>query len=212
MPRRLLILATAACALAIPACTRLGLIRSADARLVSAESDATLSPDFRLLVHHAEPGDPATDLYFTDLTDDEIDTFFDESGAWTDIRGSIVHLHLFIRPYAGRTPIEPTAANATVRWAVLAQGELGVYTGAGFVLPSRSIAGSNLAGDLSGATLRLTHATGGFHDALGPARLTMGFTTEPDETLARELERRLDAIARRAAPVEVPEVIDDPTP
>ena len=88
--------------------------------------------------------------------------------------------------------------------SLLAEGELGVYTGAGFVLPNRSIAGSNLAGTLSGATLRLTHATPGFHDALGPSRLDMGFTTEPDETVAGELARRLDAIARRALPVEPP--------
>lgn len=204
MPRSLLIIVTVLCCSVLPSCTRLGLINSADAELVSAESEATLSPDFRVLAYVRDEGEQAADLYLTDLSDDGIAAFFDDSGAWTALKGSIVHLHLFIRPYAGRTPIEPTAANAAVRWAVLAEGELGVYTGAGFVLPNRTITGDKLTGNLSGATLRLTHATPGFHDALGPSRLSMGFTAERDEETARALAQRLDAIARRAMPVEVP--------
>lgn len=184
-----------------PGCTRLGIISSADGELVGTESAATLSPDFRVLVFARGESDGTADLYFTDLSDDQIEAYFDDSAAWTTISGSIVHVHMFIRPYAGRTPIESTAANASMRWAVLAEGEIGVYTGAGFVFPGRSLLGSKISGTVRGATLRLTRATEGFHDPLGPSSLSMGFTATEDADTAEGLSRRLDAAARRATRV-----------
>lgn len=195
------ILPFALLALLAPACTRLGLVTSADGELVGAESAATLSPSFRVLVFARGESEGTADLYFTDLSDEQIEAYFDDSAAWTTISGSIVHVHMFIKPYAGRTPIESTAANASMRWAVLAQGEIGVYTGAGFVFPGRSLLGSKISGTVSGATLRLTRATPGFHDPLGPSSLSMGFTAREDAELAEGLSRRLDAAARRAVKV-----------
>ncbi|MFT5423717.1 MAG: hypothetical protein ACI89L_001505 [Phycisphaerales bacterium] len=199
LPRRIIPLALLA--LLVPGCTRLGLISSANGSLVGADSAAVLSPDFRVLVFARSENDSTADLYFTDLSDEQIESYFDDSAAWTQISGSIVHVHMFIKPYAGRTPIQSTAANASMRWAVLADGEIGVYTGAGFVFPGRTLLGSKISGSVRGATLRLTRATEGFHDPLGPSSLSMSFSAKKDADMAEGLSRRLDAAARRATKV-----------
>lgn len=198
-PRPLIPLALIA--LLLPGCTRLGIVSSANGKLVGSASRAVLAPDFRVLVFDRSDDDGTADLYFTDLTDEQIEAYFDDSGAWTKISGSIVHVHMFIKPYAGRTPIESTAANASMRWAVLSDGEIGVYTGAGFVFPGRSLLGSKISGTVRDATLRLTRATEGFHDPLGPSSLSMGFTAKEDAETVEGLSRRLDAAARRATRV-----------
>ncbi|MEO0511394.1 MAG: hypothetical protein AAF108_00650 [Planctomycetota bacterium] len=111
--------------------------------------------------------------------------------------GQLTHIYMFVRPYAGRTPIDPTAANATIRHAVLAGDESGVYVGGGFVLPSTRAASEEFRADLRGASLSLGEATPGFKDLLGSLTMNAEFRAIRDERTARLLERTLRETARR---------------
>ena len=181
-------------------CARLPFGTSSSARLRSLEQSVELSPDLRLRVYVA--GDRNTaDVFLTDLSDEELAAFTAPDSSWTEIDGQIVHVHMFLAPKAGQTPIETTAANATVRYAVLTQGQIGVYTGAGFLLPRGTAGDSHFGATLSNATVRLDRATPGFVDLLGPSRLELSFRATREPRTAAELRARIDALSRRAEAV-----------
>ena len=75
------------------------------------------------------------------------------------LTGSLVHLHLFLQPRAGHTPIADEACSFTIRQVVFAKGQIGVYSGGGFLSLSGDLGGKAIAGSFRGATLRLTQAT-----------------------------------------------------
>ena len=114
----------------------------------------------------------------------------------------MVHIHLFLNPKPGKTPIEPTAANTTVRYILIANGEIGVYDGAGFILPSKEIGKDSLAGSLKGAPTMLTRKTPRFNDLLGTARTDVSFGAKLDPVMADELKARIEALAAAADPTD----------
>jgi len=140
------------------------------------------------------------DVYLTDLSDDELAAFFTESQDWSQITGTIAQVHLFLKPKPGRTPIEPTAASAAIRWIVITQGEIGVYDGAGFMIPGGNITKNSISGSIRNAPLRLTRRTPGFSDPLITPEIHIKFATKLDEQSASELASRVEALAARATP------------
>jgi len=138
------------------------------------------------------------DVYLTDLTDDELAAFFTESRDWSQITGTIVQVHLFLKPKPGRTPIEPTAASVAIRWVVITQGEIGVYDGAGFMLPGGNITKDSISGTVRNAPLRLTRRTPRFSDPLITPEMNIRFATKLDVQSAAELASRAEALAARA--------------
>jgi hypothetical protein len=130
------------------------------------------------------------DIYLTDLPEELLRGGGDLSG----VSGTVVHLHSFALPEAGKTPIASTATTAAVRVLVLAEGRAGLYAGGGFFRPDREKAtGKRFGGTLRGATLYLSHATPGFNDLLGPSSLSGGFVASNDPELVASLQRVLDA-------------------
>lgn len=188
-------------------CSRLRALTPTGATLASVDTDAQLSPSLRYRAYTAT-GDNTADVYLTDLSPEEIATLLDEAGGLAQIRGQILHIHMFLEPRPGRTPIEPTAVNATVRYAVLANGELGVYAGAGFLLPASSPGAGVFAGDVIQTSLRLNRATDRFRDLLGPSELRASFSAgnRPDE--ARRMASVFTLLAQQTRPVEPPSVIE----
>jgi len=142
------------------------------------------------------------DVYLTDLTDDELSAFFTESRDWSQISGTIAQVHLFLNPKPGRTPIEPTAASASVRWIVITGGEIGVYDGAGFMLPGGKVTKGSISGSIRNAPMRLTRKTPGFSDPLVTPEIDIKFATKLDEQSATELASRVEALAGAALPVQ----------
>jgi len=166
----------------------------------SREYSAELAP--RLTVSGYTHRDENTaDLYLTDIPLGEL-----RRGVEIDrLSGHIVHVHMFLMPRAGRTPIETTAFTATVTHAVLAQGEVGVYRGGGFMAVSGEPGDHRFAGTIEDGTLRLERASPGFVDRLGVSELDASFTVTLDQRLAALLRARLtQAIGRatRAAPTD----------
>ncbi len=117
-------------------------------------------------------------------------------------RATVIHLDLLWVPAAGSTPMDASATNATIRYVVIADGEVGVYGGAGFALP-RGTQGDHVLGLLlEDASLTLLESTEGFVDLLSPARLTGRATAVLDNQRMQQMHDGIsrlvsDALGRR---------------
>ena len=134
------------------------------------------------------------DFFLTDLTLDQLDP----GTPLTEISGQITHIHMFIKPRAGRTPIANSACSATIRHFVLARGQIGVYSGGGFLFPSGKSGNKNFGGSIQKAPLRLTASTTGFADLIGPSELNARFNLPLDESKAKLVRRRMQQILNAA--------------
>jgi len=154
------------------------------------------------------------DLYLTDLSTAQIDALLGraEPGTDPDTRGGqIVHIHLFLWPEAGRSPIDFDASNATLTHAVLtdlgpapanAPGALeprtvAIYSGGGFVLPGGlfSEAGDDwLTGTIRNGTVRYRAGTDTSADPLGISSYHATFRARLDPRAAAEIEALLSAL------------------
>jgi hypothetical protein len=108
--------------------------------------------------------------------------------------GQVLHIELLWEPNAGRTPMDPSATNTTVRHVLLVDGQLGLYGGAGFAVPKGKIGRGKLKVSVRDTNVRLLEATDGFADPLSPARLLGTFTAVPDSGLTRKLQRALSQL------------------
>lgn len=175
---------------------------STDLRLQAIMENAVVKPDFQVRAYI--PADKNTaDIYLSDIPTERL---LDPADALADAVGSVVHIHMFLTPVAGSTPIDATACNATVRQVVLAgplgaagdRPALGVYGGGGFLLPDDTPGARSFSGSLFDATLKLTHATPGFVDRLGAARMSGDFSVRRDDALARAMSQRLAGLLDQA--------------
>ncbi len=82
------------------------------------------------------------------------------------------------RPAAGSTPIDENASNATLRVLRFGATQTEVWTGAGFVFLKDKPRNFNMTGQCWNADINLTDATGGVHDALGPATAEGSFNAQ----------------------------------
>lgn len=143
--------------------------------------------------------DPNTaDIYLTDLDE----TALDRGTSLSGVSGRIVHLHLFLSPRPGSTPIESSACSVVIRHIVLAGEAIGVYGGGGFLMPRGRLGDREYGGTIRDATLRLTDQAGSFVDRLGPSTMEARFVARRDEALARRIGARVEdvlAVTRAAS-------------
>ncbi len=139
------------------------------------------------------------DVYLTDLPKEACR----QGAPLGEVSGQILHLHLFISPEAGSTPIDSTACSVTVRLVVVSRGQVGVYGGGGFLQPDSDPGSADFDGFISQATLRFIYRTAGFNDRLGSSELSGSISAPRDDGTADALAIRLDELlnlARRPAP------------
>ncbi|MGP1273349.1 MAG: hypothetical protein ACTS22_08435 [Phycisphaerales bacterium] len=161
--------------------------------LAATEGDAVLRPGYQTAAY-TFTDENTVDLYLSDLTPDELGRPWSDQGRPV---GQITHIHMFIRPRPGRTPIDPNASNATIRHLILApEGATGIYAGGGFLLPSSSAASGTFKGSIKSGTLALDAASLNFTDALGAARFRASLKVRRDDELARTIALRLAEAAR----------------
>ncbi len=86
--------------------------------------------------------------------------------------GQVIHVTVLWTPLPGMTPIDSSATNASIRYILFADGEVGVYEGGGFAMTVSPFWSSETRISLRDATLRLAVSTPGFRDLLSPAQLT----------------------------------------
>lgn len=182
---------------------------TADNTLVTASAahGTTYTPQFTTAIYRYIDAS-AADIYLTDLP---VSRLADRDDPLSDVTGTLIHIHLFLIPQAGSTPIDPTACTAAVRQFVFAGADaapkptaerrageaepppaIGVYAGGAFVTPSDDKPGKpTLSGTVRGGTLRLVQVTPGFVDALGPSTLRGTFVARNDDAAGRAIGERL---------------------
>jgi hypothetical protein len=102
--------------------------------------------------------------------------------------GQIVHVDLLWQPLAGRTPMEDTAVNASIRYIIVVNHEVGVYGGAGFAVPHGKIGRRSLGVSIQQASLKLMESTPGFVDVLGTAELRGHFKARLDNEATQRIQ------------------------
>ena len=112
--------------------------------------------------------------------------------------GMVVHVDLLWEPAAGKTPMDSSATNVTVRYIVFADGEMGIYGGAGFALPKRESGKGSMSLSLRDASITLLDSTAGFVDLLSPARLTGKITARLDERRFRQIAYAVNQLVTNA--------------
>jgi len=116
-----------------------------------------------------------TDIRLADLKSGRIDS------------GQITHIEVLWIPSPGLTPMDKDATNASVRHIIFTDGEVGVYSGAGFVRPSTRVGKDTVSFDIANAILTLEAKTDGFRDLLTPARLSGRCKASRDPKRARAM-------------------------
>ncbi len=113
----------------------------------------------------------------------------------TDEHGTLtqyVHVHIFWKPWPGKTPADQTSTDAVIRYILARSSGCAVYEGTGFAFPRRQ-RGGELRIDIESAYLRPLSQSGELPDVLGSARLkgTLRAANRPGSAahLVREMDR-----------------------
>jgi hypothetical protein len=125
---------------------------------------------------------------------------FDQDNALTAVllQGSAdqptqaVTIRMFWRPRAGSTPLDRTATNATIQYAVFTGENVGVYSGAGFLYPQNTPGNDSLTAAIWQAILRPADQSLGYEDPLGKATVKGKFTVRRDDIAVEQLLRKLN--------------------
>lgn len=107
-----------------------------------------------------------------------------------------VTVRMFWSPRPGRTPIDKTATNATIHYVIFPtedRKQVGIYSGAGFMYPKGTPGDLELTLQVWESTLRLTDASSGFKDLLGPSNLKGKITLKQDDAAVERAIRKLNA-------------------
>lgn len=164
--------------------------------IVSNGDKSVFAPNYQCEAYLAT--DPNTaELYLSDIPASRLT---DSKDTLDTARGSIIHIHLFLYPSAGSTPVDPTACNITIRQLVLAGPATGLYGGGGFVLPDGDIGDKRVSGTIRQASVRMIRSTADFHDPIGPGSLSGEFSTPRNDALAKTISARIDSLLARLPP------------
>lgn len=140
---------------------------------------------------YADLNSPETSFFLTDIPIDDL-----LAGNLTT--GVVVHVDLLWQPVAGKTPMDRSATNVSVRYIVFADGEVGIYGGAGFAMPKGKPGKGSMSLALRDASITLLDSTDGFVDLLSPARLTGSLTAGLDEQRSRQMAYAVNQIVTTA--------------
>jgi hypothetical protein len=114
-----------------------------------------------------------------------------ENGVGATIE-QLLHVHLFWKPWPGKTFANSSMMDATIRYAIVTETGTAVYTGTGFVYPRKQGPRNGIVADIEAANLRLNHVTGNAPELLGSTRLSGTLVAQDDASLAVDIRRRLD--------------------
>jgi hypothetical protein len=109
-----------------------------------------------------------------------------------------LHVHIYWKPKPGKTPDDPTAADALVRYLVLGPAGLRLYTGSAFVYPERDRFDGKLTAKIEAARLQSVHESGDAPPSLGDTRLSGVLKARSDDGATLDVARQIDL--RTAAP------------
>ncbi len=140
---------------------------------------------------YADFNSTETSFFMTDIPMDDL-------LAGNITTGMVVHIDLLWEPTAGKTPMDSSATNVTVRYIVFADGEMGLYGGAGFAMPKGEPGKGSMSLALRDASITLLASTDGFVDLLSPARVTGKITAGFDERRTRQMAYAVNQLVTNA--------------
>lgn len=199
--------------LALPGCALFRAEPGGVLTAVSTDGTRSLAPAFTTAAYSFTDENTA-EVFLTDLPRERFD---DPRDTLAGAQGIILHMHVFLDPSPGDTPIDATACNVTIRQLVVAGSPdqtkpavptMGLYAGGGFVLLRGSIGDASLSGSMTGGSYRLTRSTPGFVDRLGAGQIAGRFSATQDPDLARALSARFESLVRK---MPAPAMEPDPT-
>lgn len=189
----------------------LGFSRATNLEAASRNGSRVLAPTFVTSAYVALDENTA-EVYLSDIP---AERFLDARDDLAGASGSILHIHIFLVPSAGSTPIDTTACNITFRHLVLTGAgptsridTLGLYAGGGFLLLRDEPGDESLGGRITGSNHRLTRSTPGFVDLLGSGTLNGSFSAPSDDALAKAMATKFELLARRLPAPVIPEDAD----
>jgi hypothetical protein len=112
----------------------------------------------------------------------------DGGGAITQL----LHVHMFWKPWPGKTFDNPTTVDATIRYAIVTERGAAVYSGTGFVYPKKRRFSDDVIAKVEVARLSLESESGDPPELLGSARLAGKLMAKDDASLALDIRRQLD--------------------
>ncbi len=162
-------------------------------RIVSPSKNVELRP--KLVTKIYRHGDKNTaDFYLSDLSEEQLLAWL--RGTDTDASGNLIHIHMFLRPKAGRTPIDYTASNIAITHTVIAGGVYGIYGGGGFMLPSGKSGAKSMGGNVRDASLKFIRGSDGFVDLVEAAVFSGAISAKRDDELAQQIGTLIAAAGR----------------
>lgn len=153
----------------LSACSSVAVVGSLRVQSLG-DSPVQLATDFTMSVFAHDPG-ADTSFWLSDVSVEDL-------LAGRVEEGQIVHIDLLWIPKAGSTPMDSSATNASIRYIVISHGQVGLYVGAGFALPSNDLNDDSVTITLRDASLELMESTEGFIDLLTPAQLSGRFSAQ----------------------------------
>ncbi|MFH1746558.1 MAG: hypothetical protein ABIG44_05870 [Planctomycetota bacterium] len=103
-------------------------------------------------------------------------------------------VHVFWKPYPGRTFANSTTNDATIRYVIVTADGMAAYAGTGFILPKLR-RDKLLTATIENANLKLVAQTGNPAEILGDARLTGTLQARRDDHQTIDLTRQLELYA-----------------
>lgn len=209
MIRPVLTIAVLFVATLLQGCSVFGPSVGGSAVITSIDQSKAMTPVFTTAAYSSTDSNTA-DIYLSDLPQERL---MDPRDPLTDLSGSFVHIHVFLIPEPGATPIDATACNTTVRHLVLAgpvktlaaasdAPALGLYAGGGFLNPDSEIGDATFGGSITDVSHRLVREGPGFKDAIGGGLMNGSFSAARNEEVSRVLGARFDQLMRLIPVVE----------
>ena len=147
----------------------------------SGDTAVRLTSEFTTGTYAIEPAQ--TTVVFSDIP-------YEELATGTAKNGRFLHIEVLWRPKAGRTPVEPSSTNLSIRFVVVSNGEVGVYIGGGFAwIDGGKPADEAIGLNITGASVSLVDKTPGFVDLLSPATLVGELGAQKNAENARATRR-----------------------
>ena len=144
----------------------------------SGDTAVRLATDFANGTYSVEPAQ--TTVVFSDIP-------YEQLATGTATNGRFLHIEVLWRPKAGKTPMENSSTNLSIRYVVVSNGEVGVYVGGGFAwIKGGRDQDDAIDLDITGASISLVDKTKGFVDLLSPATMVgeLGALKNPDNARA----------------------------
>lgn len=108
--------------------------------------------------------------------------------------GQFLHAQVLWIPLPGRTPVDDTAMNVTLRYIVVSDGQIGVYGGGCFAWLDGTPGEDDLSLSIDGGSLSLIAKSQGFTDLLTPAQLSGTISAHLDAEATRRFRRGISQV------------------